>query len=263
MRIRLTVAYRGTSYAGWQAQPDQPTIQGSLQRIVAELIEDEVKVTGASRTDTGVHAAGQVCHFDSPKAIEPAKWQRSLNRMLPDDIRVLQAAAADDDFHARFSATGKIYRYYVDPRPVGSPFTAPFAWHRPRIKAHDDMVQAATALVGPMQQRVFAAQSAGGRELRTVDSFDVERGRLVTFTVRARSFMRHAIRGMVGSLLEVGYGRRAVDDLAAMAAAEVGHLPMVKAPPHGLCLLQVFYEPNPGRGDPGYRSVLDPSTSSG
>ncbi len=248
MRIRLTVAYRGTNYAGWQVQPDQPTIQGSLQRIVAEIVEDEVKVTGASRTDTGVHAAGQVCHFDSPKTIDPAKWQRSLNRMLPDDIRVLQATAIDDDFHARFSATGKIYRYYVDPRPVASPFPAPFAWHRPNIKAYDDMVQAATALVGPVRQSVFASQPAGDPDRRAVDSFDVARGRLITFTVRGRSFMRHAVRGMVGSLLEVGYGRRSVADLAAMAAADEGHSPMVKAPAHGLCLLQVFYEPNPGHG---------------
>ncbi len=241
MRIRLTVAYRGTNYAGWQVQPNQPTIQGALRRIVAELVEDEVKVTGASRTDTGVHAAGQVCHFDSPKAIEPAKWQRALNRMLPDDIRVLQAATVDDDFHARFSATGKIYRYYVDPRPVASPFAAPFAWHRPGITAHDDMVHAATALVGPMHQRVFASRPETDRELHTVDSFDVARDRLVTLTVRGRSFLRHAVRGMVGSLLEVGYGRRSVADLAAMAAAEEGHLPMVKAPAHGLCLLQVLY----------------------
>jgi len=241
MRICLTVSYRGTDYSGWQVQPDARSVQGELMNVVARLCEQPVKVTGASRTDAGVHATGQVCHFDPPRLLPTLQWQRAFDRMLPDDIRVVDCRSVNDDFHARYSAIRKTYRYHVDPAPRSSPLLAQFAWHRPGISSFDDMCAAATALEGTICQRVFASQPEGDRDLRAVDSVSIEAGRLLTFTVVGRSFMRHAVRGMVGTLMEVGYGRRSAAELEAMAADQPGHLPMVKAPAHGLCLVRVDY----------------------
>lgn len=241
MRIRLTVSYRGTRYAGWQVQPDAPTIQGELQAVVQRLCAEPVKVTGASRTDAGVHALGQVCHFDPSRGLTLTRWQRAFDRMLPEDIRVLECRHVDDDFHARFGAHRKTYRYHVDPAPIASPFLSPFAWHRPRVRHLDALREALGHLVGDIRQDVFASKPEGDRTVRTIDSFELREGRLLTFTVRSRSFMRHAVRGMVGSLLEVGYGRREPEQIAAMARAAPDHPPMVKAPPQGLVLARVSY----------------------
>jgi tRNA pseudouridine38-40 synthase len=241
MRIRLTLSYRGTRYAGWQVQPDAPTVQGEVQAVVARLCEQAVKVPGASRTDAGVHAFGQVCHFDALRPLTLPRWQRAFDSMLPEDIRVVACDQVDGDFHARFSARRKTYRYYIDPAPIASPFLSPFSWHRPRVRHIESMRDAASRLLGPTNQKVFAAHTQGDRDIRTIDRFDLDVGRLLTFTVQSRSFMRHAVRGMVGSLLEVGCGRRTVDEIGAMAQAAAGHPPMVKAPPQGLFLVRVDY----------------------
>jgi len=243
MRIRATVSYRGTHYAGWQVQPDAPTVQGELQRIASRLCEEPVKVIGASRTDAGVHALGQVCHFDPPRTLPLAHWQRAFNRMLPEDVRVMACAHVDDDFHARYGARQKTYRYQIDRQRIASPFLSPLSWHRPRVTDVDAMREAASRLVGDINERVFAVQPESGPDIRTIDSFDLHEDRLLVFTVRSRSFMRHAVRGMVGSLLEVGYGRRTPDDIEAMAHAAAGHPPMVKAPPQGLFLARIDYRP--------------------
>jgi tRNA pseudouridine38-40 synthase len=242
MRIRLTVSYRGTYYSGWQVQPDVPSIQGELQAVAARLTQREVKVTGASRTDAGVHALGQVCHFDAPRSILTPQWMHALERLLPEDIRVVACEEVNADFHARFDARQKTYRYYIDPAPIASPFLSPFTWHRPRLTHFDAMLEATGHLNGKICQRVFASQPEGGRDIRIIDHFSVERDRLVVFTVKSRSFMRHAVRGMVGSLLEVGYGRRQPDEIGAMAETVQGHAPMVKAPPQGLFLVAVHYD---------------------
>lgn len=241
MRIKLTVSYRGTSYAGWQVQPDKPSIQGELQAVVTRLTESATKVTGASRTDAGVHALGHVCHFDTSRSIPVEKWMRAFERLLPDDIRVIACEEVNGDFHARFDAQQKVYRYYIDPAPIASPFLSLFSWHRPQLTNFDAMHVACRHLRGEICERVFASQAEGNQDIRTIDHFSVQRDRLVIFTVKSRSFMRHAIRGMVGSLLEVGYGRRQPDEIRAMAKVVQGHPQMVKAPPQGLFLVDIQY----------------------
>ena len=241
MRIRLTLSYRGTNYAGWQVQPEAPTVQGEVQAVIARLCEQQVKVTGASRTDAGVHALGQVCHFDPPRPLELDRWRSAFDSLLPEDIRVVACEKVDGDFHARFDARQKTYRYYIDAAPVASPFLSPFSWHQPGATHIDSMRAAATRLVGPINEKVFASQPEGDRDIRTIDRFDLEVGRLLVFTVQSRSFLRHAVRGMVGSLLEVGCGRRTVEEIEAMAEAAAGHPTMVKAPPQGLFLVHVRY----------------------
>tara|TARA_B100000378_G_scaffold63362_1_gene47412 strand:+ start:2942 stop:3670 length:729 start_codon:yes stop_codon:yes gene_type:complete len=241
MRIKLTVSYRGTSYAGWQVQPDKPSIQGELQAVVTRLTESVTKVTGASRTDAGVHALGQVCHFDAPRSIPTAQWMRAFERLLPEDIRVIACEEVNGDFHARFDARKKVYRYYIDPAPIASPFLSLFVWHRPGLTNFDAMRVACRHLRGEICERMFASQAEGNQDIRTIDHFSVQRDRLVVFTVKSRSFMRHAVRGMVGSLLEVGYGRRQPDEIRAMAQVVPGHPRMVKAPAQGLFLVDVQY----------------------
>ena len=217
MRIRMTVAYVGTRYQGWQVQSDRPTVQGSVEEAVARLEDTDVRVTGASRTDAGVHAAGQVCHFDAGRDMAPDEWQRALNSLLPADVRILDVVRADDDFHARYSARQKIYRYHLDRSAVASPFLAAFCWHCPRLERLDALADAAAQLVGPIDQRVFASQPEGDRPIRPVDECTVATGRLVTISVSGRSFLRHAVRGMVGALVEVAQGRRSGTELAALA----------------------------------------------
>lgn len=240
MRIRLTVAYAGGRYAGWQVQPDRPTVQGELEAAVARVAGSPVRVTGASRTDAGVHAAGQVCHFDALRRLPPATWKEALNGLLPADLRVLRAREASPDFHARYGARRKAYRYHLDTAPVASPFLAPYAWHRPGLRELEALREAAAALVGPVDQRAFASRPEGDRWIRPVGACEVEVGRLVTITLAGRSFLRHAIRGMVGSLVQVGQGTRSVQEFAAMLEQPAPAFTL-KAPPHGLCLVRVEY----------------------
>jgi len=244
MRIRLTVAYNGTAYAGWQVQPRDPTVQGTLEQVLLCTTGAEARITGASRTDAGVHAAGQVCHFDAPESCEAREaheWQRQFNALLPADIRILAASAVSDEFHARYGAIRKTYRYQIDNQPVASPFLAAFAWHRPRLQEVVKMKEATTLLMGELDQRIFATHPDGDRPIRPIAQCCIEVDPLVTVTVTGRSFLRHAVRGMVGALVEVGSGRRSLEQMQALIESEPGGPRAVKAPAHGLCLAKVEY----------------------
>ena len=244
MRICLTVAYNGTAYAGWQVQPQESTVQGALEQVLLRTTSTEVRITGASRTDAGVHAAGQVCHFDPPESSEPREaeeWQRRFNALLPADIRVLSASAVSYDFHARYSAIRKTYRYQIDNQPVASPFLAPFAWHCPGLRNVAAMREATACLAGDLDQRIFATQPEGNRPIRPIGRCSVEVDRLVTVTVTGRSFLRHAVRGMVGALVEVGSGRRSLAEMQTLVRSDPTGPRAVKAPAHGLCLATVEY----------------------
>jgi tRNA pseudouridine38-40 synthase len=244
MRIRLTVAYDGTAYAGWQVQPDAATVQGALEAVLQRTTGKEVRVTGAGRTDAGVHAEGQVCHFDAPEEDEksgPEEWSRRFNALLPADIRVLAAASTGPDFHARYHAIRKTYRYQIDPEAVASPFLAAYAWHCPGLHRVEEMTEAAGLLVGDLDQTIFATQPEGDRPIRPIDECSVDSGRLLTVTVSGRSFLRYAVRGMVGALAEVGSGRRSVDGMRRLIAASPDEPRAVRAPARGLCLVRVEY----------------------
>ncbi|MFQ5743764.1 MAG: tRNA pseudouridine(38-40) synthase TruA [Acidobacteriota bacterium] len=241
MRVRLKVAYAGTAYAGWQVQPGKPTVQGSLEEIVDKVAGRKVRVTGASRTDAGVHASGQVCHFDIPATLSPESWQRAFNGLLAADIRVLDASLAEPGFHARYSAHRKVYRYHLDPAPLASPFLAPFSWHRPGLVELDDLAEAASLLEGPLDQRLFASRPEGDRPIRPIEACSIDAGRLVTITIVGRSFLRHAVRGIVGMLVEVGSGRRSPSTVSDLLRGERSASPPVKAPSRGLCLARVQY----------------------
>jgi tRNA pseudouridine38-40 synthase len=244
MRIRLTLAYNGAAYAGWQVQPHARTVQGTLERVLLRTTGAEARITGASRTDAGVHAMGQACHFDAPESCatrEADEWQRQFNALLPPDIRVLAASAVGYEFHARYGAVRKTYRYQIDNQPVASPFLAGFAWHRPRLQDVPMMKEAAALLVGELDQRIFATHPDGDRPIRPIAHCCVEMDRLITVTVTGRSFLRHAVRGMVGALVEVGSGQRSLEQMRTLMESEPSGPRAMKAPAHGLCLAKVEY----------------------
>lgn len=245
MRIMLRLAYRGSAYHGWQIQPDRPTVQGRVEEAVAEVAGEEVSVTGASRTDAGVHAAGQVCHFDPPRRRPPGVWKRALNALLPGAIRVLVAAEVDDGFHARYDAVRKVYRYHVDPSPVASPFLAAVAWHRPGRLDLVRMRTAAELIASASDQRAFATRPEDGPP-RPVRSCTVHRDRLLTVTVVGRSFLRRAVRGMAGTVVDVGGGRLELEEVRQAIRTGERRRAGRAAPPHGLVLVRVDYPDRSG-----------------
>jgi len=248
MRFKLTLAYVGSAYAGWQRQPAAPTVQASMEEAAAPVAGADVTVAGASRTDAGVHARGQVAHLDCQIERAPEEIHAALNARLPDDIRVLDCRTAAADFHARHSAIGKRYTYTIDNRPVASPFRAPFAWHVAAKLDLSAMQEATKHLLGPLDQRAFATQPVtGGRPDRPLEAISVDGTCVIEIRVAGRSFLRYAVRGLVGTLVEVGLGRRHPDDLAELARSGDRSAAGTTAPAHGLCLAAVRYAPRTQR----------------
>jgi tRNA pseudouridine38-40 synthase len=254
-RVLLRVAYEGTAYAGWQRQENGPSIQAALEAALAPLAGGAVVVTGAGRTDAGVHAEAQAAHVDLPDPLTPDVVVRAANARLPPDIRVRSAAVVPDDLHARFSATGKTYRYSWLVSRVGHPLLArTTALVPPRL----DLVamgQAAARLAGTHDFAAF--QSTGSPVASTVRTITrVELGvrpgedlglhllddeRLVEFEVTGDGFLRHMVRALAGTLLDVGQGRRLPEDLDRLLAGASRSEAGPNAPSHGLMLVRVHY----------------------
>jgi len=248
---RVTLAYDGTEFLGWQAQ-ERPggtrprTVQGELEAALTRLASGvPVRVSGAGRTDAGVHALGQVASFELPRAIPPAELQRSLNGMLKDDLRVVDAAEAPAGFHARKSARSKLYRYEVDSGPFQLPTRRRTAAHV-RWTLDAPAVQEAAALFVGRQD--FAAVASTGSSVKTTvrtvtRSEAVLSGHTLVYEVEADGFLRKMVRSLVGALLDVGRGTVTVDDLrAALASRDRRNWPR-PAQARGLVLVRVDYGP--------------------
>jgi tRNA pseudouridine38-40 synthase len=252
--IRLVVEYDGTALCGWQRQANGPTVQGHLEAALGKLLAHEVAVAGASRTDAGVHASGQVASFRTERPIPLHGIRRGLNSLLPPAIAIADAAEVPDDFHPRFSATGKHYRYLVLTRSERSPRWRDRAWHRPGALDLAAMRQAAAALIGEHDFAAFRA--AGCTAKRTVrriediaitaaedleDPRDATRGPL-SIDVRGNAFLRNMVRIVVGTLVEVGAGRRPVEQVGEILASRDRTRAGITAPPQGLELVSVRYD---------------------
>ncbi len=245
--IRLVVEYDGTDLCGWQRQTNGPTVQGHLEAALAKLLAHEVTVVGASRTDAGVHASGQVASFRTERAIPLHGIRRGLNSLLPPAIAIAEAAVADDEFHPRFSATGKHYRYRLFTRADRSPRWRDRAWHHRGQLDRDAMRHAATALIGEHDFAAFRA--AGCTALRTIRRIDqIEIGEhpgepwIVAVDVRGNAFLRNMVRIVVGTLVEVGEGRRSVGQVAEILASKDRTKAGITAPAGGLELVSVRYD---------------------
>ena len=254
-RVLLRVAYDGTAYAGWQRQENGPSIQAALERALAPLAGDGVIVTGAGRTDAGVHAEGQSAHVDLPEGIDPDVVVRATNTRLPADIRVRSAVVVPDDFHARFSAVAKTYRYCWLVSRIGHPL---LARTHCLVTPPLDLVAmggAASRLMGSHDFTAF--QSTGspvttttrtilGVDLGVRPAVDVglqlsDRERILELELKGDGFLRHMVRAIAGTLLEVGYGRRLPADMDRLLAGAPRSEAGPTAPPHGLTLLHVDY----------------------
>jgi tRNA pseudouridine38-40 synthase len=248
--FKLTIAYDGTEFIGWQRQASGVSIQGLLEDALGELDGRPVTVMGAGRTDAGVHARGQVAAAVLERDIDAATVLRAVNIRLPASVRVIDASPAGDDFHARFDARLKSYRYRIWNAAVMSPFERSYAWHVPMALDLAAMSAAAAGLCGTHD---FAAFQGTGSDtqttVRTVVRSSVEReagSPLVVYEAAGEGFLRHMVRNIVGTLVEIGRGRYPAAWMSDVLAARTRTAAGPTAPAHGLFLMAVAYdEPNP------------------
>jgi tRNA pseudouridine38-40 synthase len=241
--IKLTLEYDGTAYHGWQVQPELPTIQAALEETVKRISGEEVRVIGAGRTDAGVHALGQVANFRTSKGLALDTWRRALNGLLPPDIVVRRVEPASDEFDARRSATQKTYRYSIWNAPFPSALERHCVLHVPDPLDVASMAAGAASLIGEHDFSAFrAADDSPPRPVRRVleARFAPEANRL-HFVITGNGFLKHMIRIIVGTLIEVGRGKLSPEDLEQILHSKDRQRAGRTAPPHGLCLMEVMY----------------------
>jgi tRNA pseudouridine38-40 synthase len=242
--LRLTLEYDGSRYHGWQRQKNAPTIQESLEQALARLTGEAVRVMGSGRTDAGVHALGQVANFHSTSHLPLSAFLHGLNALLPIDIAVLDAAEAPPDFHARKSARGKTYEYRILNRPIRSPLLRPYAWWISQPLNLTAMQEAAGALAG---EHDFSAFQASGSRVkspvrRVVNAgWEAAEGDILAFTITASGFLRGMVRSLVGTMVEMGRGKRPETELTELLQTGERRRAGPTAPPQGLFLLEVAY----------------------
>ena len=243
-RFRLTLEYDGSPFVGWQRQDNGPSVQGALEDAIEKMSGERVTVTGSGRTDAGVHALGQVAHFDLEKDFEPGKIRDGLNHFLrPDPVVVVDSAIADADFHARFSARSRHYLFRILNRRSPPALNHQRVWHVSAPLDAEAMHAAAQALVGQHDFTTFrAAECQAQSPVKTLDRLDVSRrGDEIHIEASARSFLHHQIRSFAGTLKLVGEGRWTPRDVAdALAAKDRARCGPV-SPPDGLYLVRVDY----------------------
>jgi tRNA pseudouridine38-40 synthase len=251
--IKLTIAYDGSSFHGWQVQPGVPTIQGVLNDAGSQITQEKVILQGASRTDAGVHALGQVANFKTQSDLSAAEFQRALNGVLPPAIRIVNAEEVGPDFHSRWQSQAKTYRYRIIRGKVLSPFDYQRAIHYPYPLDEDAMAAAAREFEGEHDFTSFAASSGtedDDRErqmTRVIYSSEITREKdrdEIAYLVRGQSFLRYMVRKIVGTLIEVGRGRLTTADIARIFEARDRNLSGATMPPEGLYLVSLEY-PDP------------------
>lgn len=243
--LKITLAYDGTDFCGWQIQPNLPTIQGLLEQILAGIEGSPVKVHGSGRTDAGVHALAQVASFHLSNPIPTENLRKAMNRLLPETVRVLQVEEAAAEFHARYSARAKTYEYRIWREEICPPPLSRFVFPFPYPLDEGRMQQAAPRLCGTRDFRSLAANGGEPVEstVRTVFSATLERdGGQLTFRVRGNGFLHHMVRNAVGTLLEVGRGNLTPPDIDRLLDAKNRSAAGPTAPARGLFLVSVEYE---------------------
>jgi tRNA pseudouridine38-40 synthase len=242
----MTIAYDGSNYSGWQIQPNGLSIQEVIQKALGIALRTSCHVTGAGRTDAGVHALGQVAHFVYDDAIDLVKLQRSLNGLLPQDIRINSIEEASPDFHACHSATGKIYRYHVHFDRVLDPFTRLYSWHLFEPIDLELLKRATESFIGTRDFTSFANEAHKGcaarNAVRTIDRIThIPAARSICLEFEGNGFLYKMVRNIVGTAMSVAMGKRPLASIADIFAAKDRRKADAAAPPHGLFLVQVFY----------------------
>jgi tRNA pseudouridine38-40 synthase len=253
-KIRLLLEYDGTAYHGWQIQAEGLTIQGILEDSVLRITGEWSRVTGASRTDAGVHALGQVAVFRTGSELEPIVIKRALNAVLPRDIRVLETSVAEDSFRPRDDVLGKSYFYLIDYCGESSAFLYRYTWHVPQKLDLPVMLKAAECLVGKHDFSSFMGKGSGIKdpvreifylrieELEKIDFMTTGlKGRFLKITIAADGFLRHMVRNIVGSLVEIGRGRISSDEMKDVLQSHDRKRAGRTAPPNALFLEKIKY----------------------
>ena len=239
------MAYDGTAYAGFQIQPNAPTVQGELERVLAVMCGEPVRIAGAGRTDAGVHASGQVIDLRTTSGLGAPELERGVNALLPEDIAISDLGPAEDHFHARFSASGRTYEYRIRKAAVRDPLWTRREYWLPGELDVAAMRAAAAQLVGRHDFAAFAAGESGERTVKRAEW--VADGDVLRFEIEADAFLRGMVRGIVGTLLWVGRGKLTVERFAEVLETKDRALAGPSAPAKGLCLVAVRY------GDGGTR----------
>ena len=248
LKFKLTIAYDGTSYQGWQTQKIGVGVQQKVEEALAKLFPSKPLLHSSSRTDTGVHAFGMIAHFEVPakECKMPArKLALALNAWLPEDIRVMSAAAAPKSFHARFDATGKQYRYFVWNHTAMNPLIRTTAWQFSRPLDLASMRSASFHFKGKRDFQSLAANPGYAKEstVRTLTRCEIKRnGPLLTFIIEGDGFLYKMCRGIVGTLIQVGIGKFRSEEIEQMLLKKDRRVAGMTAPAHGLVLWKVFYK---------------------
>ena len=251
--IKLTIAYDGAEFHGWQFQPGVPTIQGAINDAARKITQEKIVAHGASRTDAGVHALGQVAHFKTHSSLSAREMQRALNALLPPAIRIVVAEEVGQDFHARWLSQGKIYRYRLYRGKILPPFEYRRVLHYPWPLDEEAMVAAARLFEGEHDFSSFAASSGSEDDdrdrntQRMVYSSAIVReasGEELAYVIRGQSFLRYMVRKIVGTLIEVGRGRLGVADISKLFELRDRSRSGPTVPPEGLYLVELEY-PDP------------------
>jgi tRNA pseudouridine38-40 synthase len=246
-KFKLVIAYDGTNYAGWQVQKTGIGVQQIVEEALGKIFPSVKRIHSSSRTDTGVHALAMVAHVEIPKVecrMPARKLPLALNALLPEDIRVTAAKRVPSDFHARFQAKGKQYRYRIWNYPAMNPLERTQAWHVPRKLDINAMREAARLFVGKHDFRSFTANRGDELEdaVRTVSRCDIKKtGNLLTVIIEGDGFLYKMCRGMAGTLVQVGIGKFPAAEISRMLEKKDRRVSGMTAPAHGLILWKVFY----------------------
>ena len=242
--VKLVLEYDGTCYAGWQRQPDQPTIQEAIERAIQQVRQINVSVIGAGRTDSGVHARGQVASFRTELDWPASNWMRALNAVLPKSIAVRSSTLMDDRFHAQHDARGKLYTYRILHRPARPTIDRAFVWHIYKPLNEVAMQLAAATLIGLQNFSSFEGSLTDNtnpicnlQRLAVIRQDDQ-----ILIEAYADRFLKHMVRAIVGTVVEVGLGKRPPDSLTEVLRAQDRSAAGQTAPPQGLCLMRVDYD---------------------
>jgi tRNA pseudouridine38-40 synthase len=244
-RLKCIITYDGTNFSGYQVQPNKRTVQSELEACLAKIHKGkEVKVFASGRTDAGVHAKGQVIHFDSSLSIPEDRWPIALNSLLPDDIAILSTECVDSSFHARFDARGKEYRYVLRLSSNRDPFLRNYAYHHPYSLDLEAMEEGSSFLLGTYDFTSFcSAKTEVENRIRTIKEIGFLRDKeLLTLKFVGDGFLYNMVRILVGTLLEIGSGERKPEEIQKILAGKDRRLAGKTAPANGLYLWKVFYD---------------------
>lgn len=245
-RYKMKIAYDGTEYAGFQVQPNAKTVQGEIEKALNKLSKGIfIRIHGAGRTDAGVHAKGQIIHFDYPKKLPAQGLLKGLNTLTPDSISVLESEIVDNTFHARYLAKGKKYQYRVDNNTIENPFTRFYAYHH-RYKMDVKRTQKALSLLEGTHDFTSFASTHSDKEdkVRTIYEASVsidEKTNEWVFTFRGNGFLYNMIRVIMGTVLQVADGRRPVEDIIKILEKKDRNAAGPTLSPKGLCMVEVYY----------------------